>query len=41
MDSPQRTEFFEQVIARTKLLPGVEAAAMAAVTPYANQALVQ
>lgn len=35
--SPQRTEFFAQLLARTEALPGVEAAGTAMFTPFADR----
>ena len=37
-ESPQRTEFFAQLLARTGALPGVEAAGTAMFTPFAGRA---
>ncbi len=37
-ESPQRTQFFEEVLARIKALPDVKAAAVAMFMPYASRA---
>jgi predicted permease len=39
-ESPQRTQFFEQLLARVQALPGVEAAGTAMFTPFASRAQI-